>query len=511
MGRLAVALVVSLWVIPISTMVNRIVPEPYMDEIFHIPQAQQFCKGNFRSWDPMITTPPGLYYLSLIPLISGLWRTNDSLSLSKICSPAVLRSTNGVLAILCSILLYDLIIHLRPSIGDRDATLYTLVLTLYPVHWFFTFLYYTDVASLAVVLAMYLACLKRNYWLSAVLGGLAISIRQTNVIWMLFIAAIGGIDYLVREYHKKYDDDLLIAKSTGLEGENHRPVSANLKKRKMRKMGSFASATDISTAKANVHSSKSSSMLSTGVLKEIQEIFSALWCLKWNFLVLFSPYLLIFGAFVSFVILNGSIVLGAKEAHTVSPHFAQIFYFGLASAAAMGPIHFNLCQAAALFKSLRMNKLLSFFVVCISLAAGSISVHFFSIEHPYLLADNRHYPFYIWRKVIKAHWLMKYLLVPFYVYSWLSIYHILGKFQRKTWVLLFLFACGAVLIPAPLIEFRYYTIPYFFIILHSHTGGYKHWFVIAILYVTVNVFTMAMFLYRPFHWDHEPGTQRFIW
>lgn len=34
------------------------------DEIFHIPQAQQYCKGNFRSWDPMITTPPGMYVVS---------------------------------------------------------------------------------------------------------------------------------------------------------------------------------------------------------------------------------------------------------------------------------------------------------------------------------------------------------------------------------------------------------------------------------------------------------------
>ncbi|XP_068646077.1 dol-P-Glc:Glc(2)Man(9)GlcNAc(2)-PP-Dol alpha-1,2-glucosyltransferase isoform X2 [Aristolochia californica] len=478
MGRLAVALVVSLWVIPISIMVNHVIPDPYMDEIFHIPQAQQFCNGNFRSWDPMITTPP------------------------------VLRSTNGVLAVLCSILLYDIILHLRPSIGERGATLYTIVLTLYPLHWFFTFLYYTDVASLAVILAMYLACLKRHYWLSALLGGLAISIRQTNVIWMLFVAGTGAIDYLVGEYHKKFNDHIMITKSEGLADENYRPVSANLKRRKM---GSSVRATDISISKASVCSSRGSSNFSSGMLKEIQEIFFALWCLKWNFFVLFTPYLLIFSTFVSFVIWNGSIVLGAKEAHTVSPHFAQIFYFGLASTAAMGPIHFNLHQAAALFKSLRMSKLVGFFVVCMALTAGLISVHFFSIEHPYLLADNRHYPFYIWRKVIKAHWLMKYLLVPLYVYSWSSIFHILGKFQRKTWVLLFFLACAAVLIPAPLIEFRYYTIPFFFIILHSPVGKYKHWFLIAVLYLIVNFFTMAMFLYRPFHWDHEPGTQRFIW
>lgn len=30
MGRIAVAAIVSFWVIPISILVNRVVPEPYM-------------------------------------------------------------------------------------------------------------------------------------------------------------------------------------------------------------------------------------------------------------------------------------------------------------------------------------------------------------------------------------------------------------------------------------------------------------------------------------------------
>ncbi|KAF9399003.1 hypothetical protein BGX21_006942 [Mortierella sp. AD011] len=40
---------------------NKIVPHPYMDEIFHIPQAQRYCEGDFWTWDPKLTTPPGLY------------------------------------------------------------------------------------------------------------------------------------------------------------------------------------------------------------------------------------------------------------------------------------------------------------------------------------------------------------------------------------------------------------------------------------------------------------------
>jgi len=57
------------------TLVSRNVPEPYLvsslpetreegltpyqDEFFHVPQAQAYCRGDY-TWDPKITTPPGL-------------------------------------------------------------------------------------------------------------------------------------------------------------------------------------------------------------------------------------------------------------------------------------------------------------------------------------------------------------------------------------------------------------------------------------------------------------------
>lgn len=56
--------------------VSKHVPQPYLvsaikrnpentglmsnqDEFFHIPQAQLYCEGDY-TWDPKITTPPGL-------------------------------------------------------------------------------------------------------------------------------------------------------------------------------------------------------------------------------------------------------------------------------------------------------------------------------------------------------------------------------------------------------------------------------------------------------------------
>ncbi|XVE76362.1 hypothetical protein DITRI_Ditri12bG0166200 [Diplodiscus trichospermus] len=510
MGKIAVAAIVSAWVIPISILVNRIVPDPYMDEIFHIPQAQQYCNGNFRSWDPMITTPPGLYYLSLVhvaALFPGKYFVQLASSFPEVCSAAVLRSVNGVLAVLCSVLVHEIITHLRPALDDRKATLFVVVLALYPLHWFFTFLYYTDVASLTAVLAMYLACLKRKYIFSALLGAVAVVIRQTNIIWMLFVACSAVIDITMAHRRDTVKVDNLKAsnKDTSLATFNTSVnVRSNLRKRKSQGKGE-------ANKPSFCWTNTSSTSQTSGLLHEIQAIVLTSWHIKWEVLVSFSPFLFVLLAFVAFLFWNGSVVLGAKEAHAVSPHFAQIMYFSLVSSLFAAPLHFTRGHALDLFQSLWKNRLLGFFLGFSALIVGLFSVHFFSIAHPYLLADNRHYTFYLWRKIIKFHWSMKYLLVPFYVYSWFSIFHLLDKTRRRIWVLVYFLATSAVLVPAPLIEFRYYTIPFYLFMLHSGINDSRSWLVMGVLYALVNIFTMRMFLFRPFHWDHEPGVQRFIW
>ncbi|KAD1332622.1 hypothetical protein E3N88_43000 [Mikania micrantha] len=201
------------------------------------------------------------------------------------------------------------------------------------------------------------------------------------------------------------------------------------------------------------------------LFSEIQGILLVLWHLKWELLVSFSPFVALLLAFAAFVVWNGSIVLGAKEAHTVSPHFAQLLYFSLLSCF-MAPVHFSKSHVASLAQSFLKSRPLNILLWLSVTIICFLMVHYFSIAHPYLLADNRHYPFYLWRKIINAHWSTRYLLVPLYVYSWASILNILAKVQEKVWVLAYFVASAAVLVPAPLIEFRYYTIPFFFLIIH---------------------------------------------
>ncbi|CAH8379476.1 unnamed protein product [Eruca vesicaria subsp. sativa] len=496
MGKLAVAAMTSLWVIPMSMVVNHVVPEPYMDEIFHVPQAQQYCNGNFRSWDPMITTPPGLYCLSLAhvaTLFPGmLLMTTTSQSFSQACYTSALRSTNAVFAVLCGVLLYEIIRFLGPSLSDRKATLIALVMTLYPLHWFFTFLYYTDVASLTAFLAMYLACLRKRFILSALFGTLAISIRQTNVVWMLFVACSGVLDFTLDSSPRQIDKKKVNQDLRQSTDRKEATLISNLRKRKPD--------SNLDTRHSfDCGKSVSSTEDTSGLVYDVYAVISTSWNMKWKILVRFSPFIVVVVAFDVFILWNGGIVLGAKEAHVVSPHFAQIMYFSLVSALFTAPLHFSVDQLRNLLQELRRNWPLSLLLTLVALIAGFASVHFFSLAHPYLLADNRHYPFYLWRKIINAHWLMKYLLVPVYVYSWFSI--------------LTLLATCAVLVPTPLIEFRYYTIPFYIFMLHScvRSSSCTTWLLIGTIFVCINVFTMAMFLFRPFEWSHEDGVQRFIW
>ncbi|KAG2262377.1 hypothetical protein Bca52824_069456 [Brassica carinata] len=289
-----------------SMIVNHIVPDPYMDEIFHVPQAQQYCSGNFRSWDPMITTllDCTIYHLHMLLLCFQ--------------------------ELLCGVLVYEIIRFLGPSLSDRKATLMALVVSLYPLHWFFTFLYYTDVASLTAFLAMYLACLRKRYFLSALFGTLAILIRQTNVVWMLFVACSGVLDFTLDSPSRQKDKQKVNQDLHQSTDRKEATLRSNLRRRKH---DSSLDARD----RFDRGKSASSTEDTSGLVYDVYAVISTSWNMKWKILVKFSPFIVVVVAFGIFILWNGGIVLGAKEAHVVSPHFAQIMYFSLVSALFTAP------------------------------------------------------------------------------------------------------------------------------------------------------------------------------
>lgn len=188
---------------------------------------------------------------------------------------------------------------------------------------------------------------------------------------------------------------------------------------------------------------------------------------------------------------------------------------------------------------------------------GIVVVKYNTIIHPFTLADNRHYMFYVFRYTILRHQLIKYTLVPIYVFCmWLVLRTLAGMpplkgsaQQNSPWksskskgkprsskiqaavdipktpeagtstsfFLIWLLATTLSLITAPLVEPRYFIIPWVIWRLNvpaSHdqrTEKIRLWGE-TIWFLVINLFTCTIFLYRGFEWESEPGSiQRFMW
>lgn len=205
-------------------------------------------------------------------------------------------------------------------------------------------------------------------------------------------------------------------------------------------------------------------------------------------------------------------------------------------------------------------------------------VHCNTIVHPFSLADNRHYMFYVFRLLLR-HPLIKYVSVPVYIFcAWAAIMalgglpdeqnssrpstgakhragstlddqekiprpDIVSGKNRVSFVLIWLLATSLSLIAAPLVEPRYFILPWLFWRMQvpifprpgnsapkdrfpelwskipSHLARLvfysKHdrrlWLETA-WFLAINWATGYIFLYWGFEWPQDPGkVQRFMW
>ena len=158
------------------------------------------------------------------------------------------------------------------------------------------------------------------------------------------------------------------------------------------------------------------------------------------------PYGVVCMAFITFVLLNGSIVVGAKDDHQININLPQLFYFA----------SFSSCFAV--FHLLTPKKVLDFFrflyrrpiIVIFFVTVAAFFVWKFTCEHRYLLADNRHYTFYVWHKIYKKHEYVKYFLIPGYLFAWWSIFNSL-QHQNFLWKLVYFVCVSVNLIPQMLL------------------------------------------------------------
>ncbi|KAK3903732.1 glycosyltransferase [Staphylotrichum tortipilum] len=508
-------------------LVDRYVPEPYLDEAFHIPQAQTYCEGRFWDWDDKITTPPGLYLLSVA--YHKLWMIAE-------CTPSSLRSNNLFATLLTALLAAQCrqLIEVRGAEREgktaaQGISAYAfhsgINIALFPVIFFFSGLYYTDVVSTLVVLVAYRNHLQRvgqnapglgnDLW-TVLLGVVALFMRQTNVFWV--VVYMGGLEAVHVARSVKPAGEGLLAKV-------HDPT--------LNQSGPedwlFCALTVAFAALTNP-------------LKILRQIW---------------PHLTTLALFAGFVAWNGGVVLGDKSNHIATLHLAQLLYLWpliLFFSLPLPALSF-LRNPAAFLKSLfplptRHAALVTipFVVITVVLSVGV--VRYSTIIHPFTLADNRHYMFYVFRYTILRSGGVRMGLVGVYTMARWVVWGELagspataattttgkgeGKGQVKgeeasgqppvtSTALLWVLATALSLVTAPLVEPRYFILPWVFYRLlvpsRGRPGGIDGRVVLeTVWFMVANAVTMGVFLGKPFYWRGEDGqvldggrVQRFMW
>jgi len=149
----------------------------------------------------------------------------------------------------------------------------------------------------------------------------------------------------------------------------------------------------------------------------------------------------------------------------------------------------------------------------------SCLVYFNTIAHPFLLADNRHYTFYMWRLLFgpSKPLILRYLPVPLYAYSLYLMDKELTQssivYKLSFWITTPLLLCAQFLL-----EPRYFVVPYLMYRLHCDKNSSNNYTLNAaifefIAYQICNLAIMWVFLYRPFisTMDDTGRLDRFTW
>ncbi|OCL03596.1 glycosyltransferase family 59 protein [Glonium stellatum] len=564
---LLVTIISAVWL----QSVSRTVPEPYLDEVFHVRQAQVYCAGAFHQWDPKITTPPGLYLISYVVF----WLTGR-------CDIYAIRALNvfGVCLIVWES--FDILLALRRANRSKtneedksqeDSWQLTLLdahkavnIGLFPPLFFFSALYYTDVVSTWYVLKGYKHFLQSQQPNSSLLGpgvrtvfiGIAaLFFRQTNIFWVaIFPAGLAVINALRNDQDRQHPTKVQdLSKIINESWQNSVLYDCPVENAGLEDCFAVViSAALVALCKPLV------------VLRAV------------------APYIILLFAFGSFVAWNGGVVLGDKSNHVATLHFPQMLYIWpyimfFSWPLALPSFFRSLDQLPrGAFRSFSKSSVLEYptwnpprpLSIAAFAVLGTGAVHYNTIVHPFTLADNRHYVFYVFR-ILLRHPAIKYFAVLAYCCCGWAAVQILGslpspgrwnqtagikgnrngkkKSQASTdthddscpvsFIIVWLAATALSVVTAPLVEPRYFIVPWIMWRLHVPSSSaspfptdttrdepldspnvwervwrrydFRLW-IETIWLLVANVITGYMFLHRGFAWPQEPGkVQRFMW
>ena len=332
------------------------------------------------------------------------------------------------------------------SIWSREHT--ALNICLFPPLFFFCGLYYTDVISVLLVLLAYDAFHRRSPVAVLAFGMSSLILRQTNIFWTAVYLA--GLEVLRRM--KRATESVKLRKEAGFlevvmsswkHGCFYDPLIQDAWFE-----GSFIVRSPLYNANMGLDYLKTTTSLGVAALSQSQSLILPLF-----------PYISLLVMFAGFVLVNGGVVLGTfvhgvilvtlqnfnmnvgdKENHVASLHLPQILYIWPYIAFFSFPILLPSLVPALLscLPSLLLNAIPSYIrpsppqvhtasttprlILILTMLIPTLTIiHFNTLIHPFTLADNRHYTFYVFRLLCR-HAATRYLVAPLYLFfSWAVI------------------------------------------------------------------------------------------
>lgn len=142
-----------------------------IDEGYHFNQIQRFISGNW-TLNPELSVVPGYHFV--------LFLLSRALNVSGLVSIKVL-------SFLISIISIPVFFKIAHSIDPKNAVVKTLQFSFLPVMFPFFSLLYSDIFSLTLVLLSLYLLQKNHTALSSIIGLVSIAVRQTNIVWFVFI------------------------------------------------------------------------------------------------------------------------------------------------------------------------------------------------------------------------------------------------------------------------------------------------------------------------------------
>ncbi|CAF0756252.1 unnamed protein product [Adineta steineri] len=447
--------------------VHQQVQEPYMDEYFHFHQAANYCSGNYRHWDPSITTPPGLYLIthSIEMILNNIQLLNKTFGP---CSLGLARFTNVIFMLALPFVFIKYLKKMKKE-DEKTSTLSALCISCHPLIYFFTFLYYTDVGSLFFAMISLTTYVYHYHLWSAMFSLIALTFRQTNIIIVAYEIGLT----IIEEFRLKSKQSHILHVYTSRSSD-----TIDLKEylTVLWKYGRIE-------------------------IKFILKIFQTiLWKCRYNICVIIF-------FIICFIKNNYSITLGHQEHHQMVLHLAQMHYYAIYTAFFVCAHLLTSTNFLRLYRFLRTHPI----IFLILLLLINLSIKYYTYEHLFLISDNRHYTFYIWSRLFKRYSQFRYLISPIYGICIILLYFQI--YDRSLLNILLLLICIILLtIFQKLLEFRYFILPFILLRLSINDKKTSKLILELIQAIIINGITLYIFCHRTFSWPTHPNIlQRFMY